>query len=145
MTVRRRTFIGLEVRSVEVRGLSDFDDALESAARQAPGALIIVEDPLTTDARQQIAGFAAKNRLPTISGLREFVDAGALFAYGAQLVDMVRRTAGYVDKILEGAKPADLPVMQPTTFELVINLKTARTLGLDIPASLLARADRVIE
>ena len=137
--------LGIEVRSVEVRGHNDFDDALQSAARQAPGALIIVEDPLTTNARQQIAGFAAKNRLPTISGLREFVEAGALFAYGAQLVDLVRRAAGYVDKILKGAKPADLPVMQPTTFELVINLKTAKALGIEIPPTLLARADELIE
>jgi putative ABC transport system substrate-binding protein len=131
--------------SVDVRRLSDFDDALESPGRQAPVALIIVEDPLTTNARQQIADFAAKNWLPTICGLREFVEAGALISYGAQPVDLVRRAAGYVDKILKGARPTDLPVMQPTTFELAINLKATKALGLTVPRTLLARADEVIE
>ena len=137
--------LGVEVHSVEVRTLGDFGDALEAALRQHPGALITVEDPLTMNYRNQIAEFAAKNRLPAIYGLREYVDSGGLISYGASFLDQVRRAASYVDKILKGANPADLPVEQPTKFELVINLKTARTLGLDMPPSVLARADELIE
>ena len=108
-------------------------------------ALITVEDPLTTDHRRQIADLAAKNRLPAIYGLRMFVDAGGLVSYGADLADLYRRAAGYVDKILRGAKPSDLPVEQATKFERVINLKTAKALGLTIPQTLLATADELIE
>ena len=109
------------------------------------GALITVEDPLSVGHRKRIADFAAINRLPAIYGLWVFVDAGGLMAYGAHLADLQRRAAGYVDKIIKGAKPADLPVEQPTKFELVINLKTAKALGLEIPPTLLARANEVIE
>jgi putative ABC transport system substrate-binding protein len=107
--------------------------------------LITVEDPLTFTYQMRITHFATADQLPSLHGLREDVMSGGLMSYGANLAELFRRAAGYVDKILKGAKPADLPVQQPTTFELVINLKTARALGLTIPPSLLARADEVIE
>ena len=122
--------LGIELRSIEVRSPDDFDGALSASTRLLVGALITVEDPLTVGHRKRIADFAAINRLPAIYGLREFVDAGGLMAYGAHLADLQRRAAGYVDKIIKGAKPADLPVEQPTKFEFVINLKTAKALGL---------------
>jgi ABC-type uncharacterized transport system substrate-binding protein len=135
----------IEVQSLEVRSPDDFDSAFETARRQRPDALISVEDPLTFSHRKRIADFAVADRLPSLHGLREDVAAGGLISYGASLPDLYRRAAGYVDKILRGAKPADLPVQQPTKFELVINLKTAKALGLDIPPTVLARADEVIE
>jgi ABC-type uncharacterized transport system substrate-binding protein len=137
--------LGLEVQSIEVRVPADFDYALEAATEQRANALVAVEDPLTIAYRKTIVDFAAKNRLPAIYGLREFADDGGLIVYGANLADLHWRAAGYVDKIFKGAKPADLPVQQPTKFELVINLKTAKALGLDVPPTLLARADEVIE
>jgi len=137
--------LGIQLQSLEVRGPGDLDRALEAATRQRAGALITVEDPLTVGHRVQIVDFAAKNRLPAMHGVREFVEAGGLMSYGAHLPDLQRRTAGYVDKILKGAKPADLPIEQPTKFELVINLKAAKALGLTIPPSLLQRADEIIQ
>ncbi len=137
--------LGIEVQSLEVRGPGDFNPVFEAARLQHPDALITVEDPLTADHRKQIVDFAATNRLPAIHGIREFVEVGGLMAYGASLSDLFRRAAGYVDKILRGTKPADLPIQQPTKFELVINIKTAKALGLTVPPSLLARADEVIE
>lgn len=137
--------LGIQLQSIEVRNSDDFDSAFEAARLQHPDALITVEDPLTINYRNQIADFAATNRLPAIYGLREFVEAGGLIAYGASLSDLRRRAAAYVDKILRGTKPADLPIQQPTKFEFLINLKTARALGLEIPPMLLARADEVIE
>jgi putative ABC transport system substrate-binding protein len=107
--------------------------------------LISVEDPLTVSFRKRIADFAVGQRLPSLHGIREFVAAGGLISYGANLADLSRRAAYYVDKIFKGAKPADLPVQQPTKFEMVINLKTAKALGLTVPPSLLANADEVIE
>ena len=108
-------------------------------------ALITVEDPFTFSHREPIADLAARQQLPTLHGLREFVTAGGLMSYGASFADLFGRAAGYVDKILRGTKPADLPVQQPTKFELVINLKTAKALGVEVPTTVLARADEVIE
>jgi putative tryptophan/tyrosine transport system substrate-binding protein len=136
--------IGIRLHSIEVRAPDDFNRAFE-AAKPDLGALIIVEDPLTVNYRKRIADFAAANGLPAIYGLREFVGAGGLMSYGASLPDLYRRAARYVDRILKGAKPADLPVEQPTKFDLVINLKIAKALGLEVPPTLLARADEVIE
>jgi len=137
--------LGIEVQSLEVRGPDDFDGAFEAARRQHPDALVTVEDPLTFDHRKLIADFAAGQRLPSLHGTKEFAAAGGLISYGTNLADVFRRSAGYVDRILKSAKPDDLPVQQPTKFELVINLKTARTLSLEVPPTLLARADEVIE
>jgi putative tryptophan/tyrosine transport system substrate-binding protein len=144
-TERAAQGLRIKVQSLEVRSPDDIDSALITAIRQNASALIAVEDPLTTDYRHQIADFAAKNGLASIYGLRMFVDAGGLLSYGADLADLYRRAAGYVDKILKGAKPSDLPVEQPTKFELVVNLKTAKALGLTIPQSLIVAADEVIE
>lgn len=137
--------LGVELQSLEIREPPDLDGALEGATGQHAEALIAVEDPLTIDLRKKIAEFAADHRLPAISGLRVFADSGALISYGADLADILRRSVVYVDKILKGAKPSDLPVEQPTRFELVINLKTAKSLGLTFPPLLLARADEIIE
>jgi putative ABC transport system substrate-binding protein len=137
--------LGIEVQSLEVRAPDDFGGAFQAAERQRPEALIMVEDPLTMDFRSQIADFALAHQLPAMNGFREFVDAGGLMAYGASLSDLLRRAAEYVDKILRGAKPGDLPVEQPTKFQLLINLRTAKALGIDLPPLLLARADELIE
>jgi len=137
--------LGIEIPSLEVRTPDDFDGAFDAARGQRPDALITVEDPLTVNHRKRIADFAVVQQLPSLHGVREFAAAGGLISYGASLADLYRRAAGYVDKILRGTKPADLPVQQPTKFELVINLKTAKAIGLDIPATVLARADEVIE
>jgi putative ABC transport system substrate-binding protein len=137
--------LGIEVQSLEVRGPEDFDRAFETVRRLRPDALITVEDPLTASYTAPIAEFTASEQLPSLHGIREFVAAGGLMSYGANIADLFRRAADYVDKILKGAKPADLPVQQPTKFELVINTKTARALGLEVPATVLARADEVIE
>jgi len=137
--------LGMEVQSLEVRDPDDFNNVFEAVRQNHPDALIAVEDPLTNSYLSRIANFAAANKLPAIFGFREFVDAGGLMAYGANLPDLFRRAAVYVDKILRGAKPAELPIQQPTKFELVINLKTAKALGLIVPPTLLARADEVIE
>jgi putative tryptophan/tyrosine transport system substrate-binding protein len=144
-TERAGRTLGIEVQSLEVRGPDDFDRAFEAARKQRPDAMITVEDPLTFSYRKRIADFATGQQLPSLHGLREFVAAGGLISYGANTADMFRGAAGYVDKILKGANPADLPVQQPTKFDLVINRTTAKALGLTVPPSLLARADEVIE
>jgi putative ABC transport system substrate-binding protein len=128
-----------------VRSPNDFDSAFEDARRHHPDALIEVEDPLTNSLHRRIIEFAKAERLPSLHGISEEVEAGGLISYGASLPDLFRRAAGYVDKILKGAKPAALPVEQPIKFELAINIKTAKALGLDVPPMLLARADKVIE
>jgi putative ABC transport system substrate-binding protein len=137
--------LGIQLQSLEVRSPGDFHTAFDAAVRQRVGALLTVEDPLTVGQRRQIVEFTAKTRLPAMHGLREFVEVGGLMSYGVDLADLRRLSAGYVDKILKGARPADLPVEQAQKFELVINLKTAKALGLTIPPSLLQRADQVIE
>jgi putative tryptophan/tyrosine transport system substrate-binding protein len=139
--------LGAQVRSLVVRGPDDFEGALAAAigAGGRVDALMVVEDPLTLTKRALIVEFAARSRLPAMYGVKEYVDAGGLMSYGAHLADLYRRAAGYVDKILKGAKPADLPVQQPVRFEFVLNLKTAKALGLAIPPAVLARADEVIQ
>ena len=135
--------LGMRLEPVPVRGPNDFDAAFK-AVRGADG-LLLLDSVLFTTHRARLAGLAAASRLAAIYGYREMVEAGGLISYGANIPHMYRRAATYVAKILKGAKPADLPVEQPTTLELVINLKTAKALGLTVPPSLLARADEVIE
>jgi putative ABC transport system substrate-binding protein len=137
--------LGVKLQSVEVRGPDDFPSAFSAITRASPDALITFSDPLTNSERRRIVDFAVRSRLPMISETRSFADTGGLMTYGASVADLVRRSAIYVDKILKGAKPADLPVEQPTKFELVVNLKAAKALGLTIPPSLLLRADQVIQ
>ncbi len=137
--------LGLTLLPVEVQSTDDFSGAFALLSREHADALTATEDLLIVGQRQLIVDFALQNRLPTVFGGRVFVDAGGLMSYGTDWVDLLRRLATFVDKILRGAKPADLPVEQPTKFELVINLKTAKALGLTIPPSLLLRADQVID
>jgi putative ABC transport system substrate-binding protein len=137
--------LAVSLQVVEVQGAEDLERAFRVATQGPSGALLVVDDPTTFLLRKRIVGLAAKSRLPAMYGPREFAIDGGLMSYGANLEDMFRRAATYVGKILKGAKPADLPVEQPTKFELVINLKTAKALGLTIPPSLLGRADEVIE
>ena len=128
-----------------VRDPGQFESAFAAMADARARALIVVTDPLTVRYRSQIVDLAAKSRLPAMYGFREFVDAGGLMAYGANLPSMCRRAAGHVDRILKGAKAGELPVEQPRQFELVINLKTARVLGIAIPPALLFQADEMIQ
>ncbi len=137
--------LGVKLRSMEVREPNDFETAFLALPRERTDSLLTFAHALTIPHRGRIVDLAAKSRLPAMYGLREFSDAGGLMAYGPSLPDLFRRAAFYVDKILKGAKPADLPVEQPTRFELVINLKTAKALGLTIPQSILIRADQVIQ
>jgi putative tryptophan/tyrosine transport system substrate-binding protein len=137
--------LGVQLQLLEVRGPEDFESAFAAMARDRAEALIILGDPLTLSHRMRIVDLAAKSRLPGIYDVQEFVEAGGLMAYGPSLPDLFRRAAAYVDKILKGAKPGTLPVEQPMKFELTINLKTAKALGLTIPQSVLFLADRVIQ
>ena len=136
--------LGVTLHPQGVQDPSQLENAFAAMATGQAQALIVLTDPLTVRYRNQIVALAATHRLPAMFGFREFVDAGGLMAYGSSVRAMCRRAATYVDKILKGAKPADLPVEQPTTFELVINLKTAQALGLTIPPTLLFQADEVI-
>jgi len=136
--------LGVRVTSFEVREPTDFALAFAAVAKARSNALTPLSEPLTRAHRRQIGEFAVKNRLPMIAENREFAEAGGLMTYGPSLPDLYRRAATYVDKILKGAKPADLPVEQASKFELVINLKTAKALGLKIPQTILVRADEVI-
>ena len=135
----------IQVQSLEVRGSDELERTFAAMRRERAGALVVLSDPFMLLHRGRLADLAAKNRLPTMYPFREYVDAGGLISYGPSFSDLFRRAATLVDKILKGAKPADLPVEQPTKFELVINLKTAKALGLAIPQSLLTRADAVIQ
>jgi putative ABC transport system substrate-binding protein len=137
--------LGVTVQSIGVHDLIDFDPAFVEIESGQAGALATLVDPFTLRHRKRIVDFAAQKHLPAIYESREFVDSGGLICYGPSLLAMQRRAAEYVDKILKGAKPADLPVEQPTKFELVINLKAAKALGREVPPTLLARADEVIE
>ena len=137
--------LGVPLQFVEARGPADFDRAFSDMTRARAGALTVLASNMFNSEGRRLVGLAAKNRLPALYSARELVDAGGLMSYGANLADLNRRAATYVDKILKGTKPADLPVEQPTKFELVINLKTAKALGLTIPQSVLARADEVIQ
>ncbi len=136
--------LGVQLLSLEVRSVNDFEAAFEAAVRERAGALITIRSPLLVINRGRIAELAANSKLPAIYDDREFVEAGGLMSYGANLADSYRRAAFYVDKILKGANPAELPVEQPTHFELYINLKTATRIGFTFPPELLQRADRVI-
>jgi len=135
----------LRSRLFDVRTAGDLERAIASASKQQAGALVVGSAALTRSNPRIIASLAARHRLPTVFQSREFVDAGGFISYGVSFPDLYRRAAVYVDKVLKGAKPADLPVEEPTKFELVVNLKTAKALGLTIPSSLLARADQLIE
>lgn len=137
--------LGVELHALDARQPGDLPGLFAKAARQRVGALVVPQQPFTIRAQTQIVELAAKSRLPAIYTLTEAVRIGGLMAYGASLRDMYRQAAIYVDKILKGAKPADLPVAQPTKFELMINLKTAKALGITIPQTVLLRADGVIE
>ncbi len=135
----------VQLQILAARGPEEFDGAFAAMTRERAGALFVFADPVFFRDRTRLADLAAKRRLPAVYELKEHAEAGGLMAYGASLPHMYRRAATFVDKILKGAKPADLPVEQPTKFELVINLKTAKALGLTIPPSVLVRADRIIE
>ena len=136
--------LGLEAVILEMRSADDIAPALAALKGRAE-ALYVLPNPLANTNRAHINALALGEQLPTMHGFREYVEAGGLVSYGPNTADMFRRAGDYVDKILRGAKPADMPVEQPTKFELVINLKTAKALGLEVPTSLLARADEVIE
>jgi putative ABC transport system substrate-binding protein len=137
--------LGVQVQSLGVRGSGELDRAFSAMKEARTGALIVESSSLLFTSRTRLADLALKNRLPTVFAQREYAEAGGLMAYSADFSDLFRRTATFVDKILKGTKPADLPVEQPTKFDFVINRKTAKALGLTIPPSLLQRADQVIE
>ena len=137
--------VGVEIQSVEVRSPDDFSAAFAAVSSSRVHAMLALGNPINFKGRQLIADFALRNRLPSIYDERLFVDAGGLMSYAPSFTDSFRRAAMYVDKILKGAKPADLPVEQPTKFELVINARTAKILGLTIPQSVLLRADEIIQ
>jgi ABC-type uncharacterized transport system substrate-binding protein len=136
--------LGLKLQAIEVRSPSDFEGAFKAASRDRAGVLLVFGSAVTNTSRKPIAEIAIKNRLPTMWAESGVMDAGGLMSYGPNYADLFRRAAWYVDKILKGAKPSDLPIEQPTKFELVINLKTAKQIGLTIPPNVLVRADRVI-
>ena len=135
----------MQVRSLDVLSLKDIESGFQAAAIWHAGAVLLLGSPVTASHRTQVADLAIKRRLPAMYPRSDFVEEGGLMSYGTSFIDLSRRAATYVDKILKGAKPGDLPVEQPTKFELVINLKTAKAIGLKIPPTVLARADKVIK
>jgi len=137
--------LGVQLRQIQVRDSTELESAFETITKEHAGALMVLTGPLLTTNRNRIVDLAAKSRVPAMYGLSEFVDAGGLMFYGASLSDMYHRAAIYVDKVLKGAKPADLPVEQPTKFEFIINLKAANQIGLTFPPNVLALADKVIK
>jgi ABC-type uncharacterized transport system substrate-binding protein len=137
--------LGIRLQVLEVASAEKLDDAIQAATKERAGALILIPDNLFVRQQGRIIDFVMKKRLPTMFGESESVEVGGLMYYGANLPDLFRRAATYVDKVLKGAKPADLPVEQPTKFELVINLKAAKQIGLTIPQRVLLKADRVIK
>jgi len=137
--------LGVQLQFLEARSPEQFDDAFAAMTRERAAALLVLTDAMFIGQRRRIVDLAAASRLPAMYHQREFVDAGGLISYGASVSDMFRRAATHVDKILKGAKPADLPVEQPTKFEFVVNVKAAKALGLTIPQTLLLRADEVIQ
>jgi len=137
--------IGIGVTPLEARSLAEIDSAFAAAKKARVGAILVANDLMALGHRTHIVALAAKNRTPAAYGYVEYAEAGGLLSYGQSLAEQYRRAAAYVDKILKGAKPADLPVEQASTFELAINLKTAKALGLKVPSATLQRADRVIE
>ena len=136
---------GVRLHVVEARAPADIDKALADTDTSGAGALTVLPSSMFNSERRRLVDLCAKSRLPAMYPWREFVDAGGLMSYGANFVDLFRRSATYVDKIIKGAKPSDLAVQQPTQFEMVLNLKTAKTLGVSIPPLVLAQADEVIE
>ena len=136
--------LGVQLQYLDVRNPKDIETAFRAASKERADAVLVLASPVLISQRTQIADLAVKSRLPAIYSRPEFVEDGGLMSYGVSSTDLFRRAATYVDKILKGAKPADLPVEQPTKFELVINLKAAKQIGLTIPPNVLARADRVI-
>jgi putative ABC transport system substrate-binding protein len=136
---------GVELSVLSVRTADNFDDALRTGLKDGVRAVVVLSSPIFQVNSARVAALTIRNRLPAISAFREFADAGGLLAYGPDLKEFFRRSALYIAKIIEGAKPGDLPIEQPTKFQLVINLKTARALGLKIPQSLLLRADEAIQ
>jgi putative ABC transport system substrate-binding protein len=145
MTQAAARTLGITLASVEVRGAEDFTAALSKMSQRPPSAVVMISDTVTTIYRQILADFAVKNRIPTIMASRSFPELGGLMSYGPTIADLFRRAATQVDKVLRGAKPGDLPVERPTKFDLVINVKTAKALGLTIPQTLLLRADEIIQ
>jgi len=144
-TERAAPALGVTLQSVTVQSPDDFDGVFAAMSKDRPESLLVMADTVTASNSRRVVEFAARNRVPAIYEARNFVDAGGLMSYGLDFVDHYRRAAYYVDKVLKGVRPADLPVEQPTKFELVINMKSAKALGLTIPQSLLLRADQVIE
>jgi putative ABC transport system substrate-binding protein len=137
--------LAVQIQALEARAPEELDNALAAMTRDRAGAVLILADPMTFFHRSRLAELAAKRRLPTMHGLKGHVEAGGLMSYWAHQAELYQRVGSYVDRILKGAKPGDLPIEQPTKFELVINLRTAKALALTIPSSLLQRADQVID
>ena len=137
--------LGIEIRTLKTRGPNEFEDAFLTMSKEGLAGVLVVTDPMFVSNRVRLVELALRYRLPSVHGTRTYVEAGGLMSYGPNIADVYRRAATYVDKILKGAKPKDLPVEQPSKFELIINLKTAKALGLSIPQTLVLRADEVIQ